>query len=121
MLGDTLVASYDITSPLDRTARYYGFDVTTGEQRWTTSPDRTFVLGRRGDDLLTASLGGPGIAGVIPEGPMAKDTAVSCSARHRPGPEREALLGTVTGNGSWGVDFDTGWTEDSSSSRPTTR
>jgi hypothetical protein len=75
-LGDTLVVSYSISSPLNRTARYYGFDVTTGEQRWTTSPDRTFVLGRRGDDLLTASLGGPGIAGLAKEGPTAENTAV---------------------------------------------
>ena len=76
VLGDTVVASYEISSPLDRTARYYGFDVTTGERRWTTSPDRTFILGRRGDDLLTASLGGPGIAGVIKAGPAGENRAV---------------------------------------------
>ena len=113
VLGDTVVVSYEITSPLDRTARYYGFDVATGEQRWTTSPDRTFVLGRRGDDLLTASLGGPGIAGVAKEGPTGEDTAVFVLGQApADDPSAQALLGTVTANGSWGLDFDTGWTED---------
>ena len=113
VLGDTLVMSYDITSPLDRTARYYGFDVTTGEQRWTTSPDRTFVLGRRGADLLTASLGGPGIAGVIKEGPTAEDNALFVLGQApADDPSAQTLLGTVRANGSWGVDFTVAWTED---------
>jgi outer membrane protein assembly factor BamB len=113
VLGDTVVASYESTNPLDRTARYYGFDVTTGEQRWTTSPDRTFVLGRRGDDLLTASLGGPGIAGVINEGPTGSDSALFVLGQApAEDPSHQALLGTVTANGQWGVDFDTGWTDD---------
>jgi outer membrane protein assembly factor BamB len=113
VLGDTLVASYESTNPLDRTSRYYGFDLTTGEQRWTTSPDRTFVLGRRGDDLLTASLGGPGIAGVINEGPGGQDNAVFVLGQAPAAdPSRQALLGTVTANGSWSVDFDTGWNGD---------
>jgi hypothetical protein len=113
VLGDTLVGSYSITSPLDRTARYYGFDVTTGEQRWTTNPVQTFILGRRGDDLLTASLGGPGIAGVINEGPTAKDEALFVLGQApAEDPSRQALLGTVTVNGSWGSDFNTGWNGD---------
>jgi hypothetical protein len=107
VLGDTVVVSYDITSPLDRTARYYGFDVATGEQRWTTDPRRTFVLGRRGDDLLTASLGGPGVPGADPD-----RTVFVLGQAPAADPGRQALLGAVTVDGSWGLEFDPGWTDD---------
>jgi outer membrane protein assembly factor BamB len=113
VLGDTVVVSYETTNPLIRTARYYGFDVATGKQRWTTNPDRTFILGRRGEDLLTASLGGPGIAGVIGEGPAGEDTTVFVLGQTpAQDPSRQALLGTVKVNGTWGVDFDPGWNGD---------
>ena len=115
VLGDTVVMSYDITGPLDRTARYYGFDLTTGEQRWTTSPQQTFVLGRRGDDLLTASLGGPGIAGAVNESLDVQnaDAAVFVLGQApADDPSAQALLGTIKANGTWGVEFTPGWTDD---------
>ena len=44
---------------------------------------------------------------------MAKDTAVFVLGQAPAAdPGKQKLLGTVTANGSWGVDFDTGWTED---------
>ena len=124
VLGDTVVMSYDITGPLDRTARYYGFDLTTGEQRWTTSPEQTFVLGRRGDDLLTASLGGPGIAGAVNESldvQNAEATVFVLGQAPADDPGAQALLGTVKANGSWGLEFTRAGPTSSSSSRPPTR
>ncbi len=98
LVGGQVVVSYDLTGPLDRTARFYGFDVTTGRQTWTTTPERQFLLGRAGDSLLVV-------------GPSPEDT-VALGLADPADPTDQTAVGEVPLEGSWGIDFDLGWTAD---------